>query len=201
MKKSLIVFSLFLFVSSAQAGWFGRDPDPVARPNIFSRIGKGLVDSVTGIFKKKEESIEVLPVEPLVDSEPRPRSFPSYEPIPLPKPVKVTPKPRILPVQNQTQTAEEYIQELKQLILNNARLPAEAGNARISESVRVYFVIYPSGELGNVYIPEQYRSEKGYLNEAAMTSVYRAARYFKPFPPSMKSNSEKLFSIPITFKN
>ena len=201
---SLMVVTLFSAVST-EASWFRRDPDPDKRPNIFVRMGKGVTNSVTGLFRKKEPVV-ILPnqtptprkVEPVRPSSVLPErriiSSPPKE-VPVKKPVAPA------PVAKKSQSPEEYLREIQQIILKETRLPLEAKGTGIAETVRVYFVLYPSGELGKVFVPAEYRSQYGYLNEDAMATVYKASYQFKPFPPSMKASKEKLMSIEINYQD
>ncbi len=190
--------------AATSAAWFKRDADPDRKPNIFSRMGKGVSNSVTGLFRKKEP-IEVLPTEEVGSgwvtyppkSQPRSIEPVQSQPVSQPvfaKPVK-TPKKAKLEM-----TPQAYLQDIQQQILSQATLPQEAKGMKLSETVRVYFVLNATGVLGKVFIPEEHRSEYGFLNEAAITTVHEASRSFKPFPSSMDP-SEKLLSIEIKFQD
>ncbi len=200
---SLMVITLFSAVS-VEAGWFRRDPDPDKKPNIFVRMGKGMADSVTGLFRKKEPVV-ILPNEtpaPRRVEPTRPSSvLPERRIISSPrKEVPVKPLPAT-PVVTKSQSPEDYLREIQQIILKETRIPVEAKGTGIAETVRVYFVLYPSGELGKVFVPAEYRSQYGYLNEDAMATVYKASYQFKPFPSSMKASKEKLMSIEIKYQD
>lgn len=198
---SILAVILF-FPSICDAGWFRRDPDPDRKPNIFIRMGKGMTDSVKGIFRK-EDPIVVLPAEESAfEREPLPSRLPERRLIQEERALKsdqtVARKPKNVP---KPISPQEYVRQIQQTILSHTELPEEAKGIRIVESVKVYFVLQPSGSLGKVYIPEQFRSEYGFLNEDAMATVYKAAYDFKPFPSSMDQSKEKLLSIVIKYQN
>lgn len=191
----LLFFTVFLLSAPFPQESLFAAADPDRKPNIFVRFGKGITESVSGLFKKKKPVV-VLPVEN--DPAGLPLSSPKQYSLDEPVESPVENNPVLQPV---PATLPEYTRLLQRTILSYAALPKEAEGSGLSESVKVFFVIYPSGEIGRIFVPEKYRSRYGYLNEAAITAVRRASRQFPPFPPALRASKEKLFYIEILFED
>jgi len=200
--KCLIVLVLVLFqCQTVQAGWFGNS-DPDRRPNIFSRMGKGLVDSVTGLFKKKEpvarypyneETYDTGYLDETILEEPSSSFQSTLEEVAA---IETSPSEEFVP----QDLTNPYFRRLQRIILSYAHVPIEVQGSGLTESVKVFFVVYPDGEIGKVFIPERFRSAYGFINEAAIDTVQRASTEFPPFPSNFEP-TEKVFNIEILYED